>query len=164
MSDNILPAMNSSIMDSPKNETDLIADFRKILSIFDRETQIYKAQINILKDAVNTLQVNEDELITNMRRELTELKATLGSIEQQSTPNISTHDIVSNTNNNTTVSMTDRQITDYLCQICLDAPRDCILEPCMHFCLCSGCVTRLPEAKCPICRRPIEFYQNVFIS
>lgn len=162
MSDNTRPLPNLPIDGSPKNETDLIADFRKILSIFDRETQIYKAQINILKDAVNTLQDNEDKLITNMRRELSELKATLGSLEQQSnvTTNVSTPNIV----NTTSVTKPERQIADYLCQICLDAQRDCILEPCMHFCLCSGCVTRLQEAKCPICRRTIEFYQNVFIS
>jgi len=64
----------------------------------------------------------------------------------------------------TNTTGTTRQLTDYLCRICLDAPRDCLLEPCMHFCLCARCVNQLPESKCPICRRPIEFYQNVFIS
>ena len=69
-----------------------------------------------------------------------------------------------NANTTNTTSTTTRQLTDYLCQICLDAPRDCLLEPCMHFCLCARCVNQLPESKCPVCRRPIDFYQNVFIS
>ena len=56
-----------------------------------------------------------------------------------------------------------RDINDYLCQICLDLPRDCLLEPCMHFCVCVRCVKLLIEPKCPVCRRTIEFYQNVFI-
>jgi hypothetical protein len=172
-SDSIAMSANSNI--SPSTTTtnlepiDLLADFRKILGLFDREYLIYKAQINILKDTVNTIQTNDNTLITNITRELNELKHTLNNISNDKS-GLATlaldKSITANKPNadTTNTTGTTRQLTDYLCQICLDAPRDCLLEPCMHFCLCARCVNQLSESKCPICRRPIEFYQNVFIS
>lgn len=166
MSDNLQPP-------NPKQGHDLLGDFRQILKLFDRENQIYKTQINILKDAVNILQQQEDTTIKNMRRELNDLRTTLGNLEQhfRLNPNqpsqsssTTTSDATIPESNTPATHDPGRKLTDYLCQICLDAPRDCILEPCMHFCLCAGCVNKLAESKCPICRRPIEFYQNVFIS
>ena len=136
----------------------LLADFRKIIGLFDRENQIYKAQINILKDTINTIQTNDDVLFNDITRELNELKHTLNNISCQIVDSKST------TMASTSATNSARQLTDYLCQICLDAPRDCLLEPCMHFCLCVSCVTRLPDNKCPVCRRHIDFYQNVFVS
>jgi len=152
----------------PGQEPDLLTNFQKILALFDRENQIYKTQINILKDAVNTLQNTDATNVSNIRRELNELRVTLGSLEPQLNsvaPNISNSGANLETPHQYQQPLQNtRQITDYLCQICLDSPRDCILEPCMHFCLCNGCVIKLPESKCPICRRKIEFFQNVFIS
>ena len=150
------PPTNSSVptTTTPTSGTDLLDDFRKILAHFDRENQLYKSQINILKDAVNSLQTNEDTMINNIRHELTELRGTLGSLEQQhtNTPNL-TDQTPAEQIAPVAEPITSRKITDYLCQICLDTPRDCILEPCMHFCLCVGCVSKLLETKCPICRR-----------
>ena len=40
-----------------------------------------------------------------------------------------------------------------LCVICVDAPREVLLKPCKHFCLCSKCTNRLRE--CPICKQQI---------
>jgi hypothetical protein len=171
MSDAQSPTNSSVPTTITTSVTDLLDDFRKILSYFDRENQLYRSQINILKDAVNSLQTNEDMMINNMGRELNELRVTLGSLEQQhtNTPNLTDKALtalIAPTEQIALVteSATNRKISDYLCQICLDTPRDCILEPCMHFCICAGCVAKLPETKCPICRRHIEFYQNVFIS
>ncbi|OIW11198.1 hypothetical protein TanjilG_28289 [Lupinus angustifolius] len=44
------------------------------------------------------------------------------------------------------------------CVICLSEPRDTIVHPCRHMCMCSGCakVLRLQTNRCPICRQPIE--------
>ena len=85
-----------------------------------------------------------------MTRELEELKTTLQNLIPTSNINISTNQ--------------PKELNDYLCQICLDTPRDCLLEPCMHFCICVRCVVKLVDKKCPMCRRDIDFYQNVFIS
>ena len=136
----------------------LLSDFRKILSLFDRENQIYKAQISILKDTINTIKTNDDTVFNDITRELNELKLTLnnisGQIDSKSIDNSANTDCISST------TSASRQLNDYLCQICLDAPRDCLLEPCMHFCICVSCVTRLSDNKCPVCRRHIDFYQN----
>ena len=137
--------------------TDLLTDFRKILELFDKETKIYKEQLNILNQSINELQTNDANRINEMSRELGELRVILTGIE----PNQDNPQCQKTPNN---VQDNVRNINDYLCQICLDKPRDCILEPCMHFSLCNRCVKLLPEPKCPICRRTIEFFQNVFIS
>ena len=153
---------NRVINNLPNNQetinttTDLLTDFHKILELFDRENLIYKNQINILKDAVTTLQTNDDNLISNMSRELQELRSVINNIHVDPASNLSTSTI--------TGLNQPRDISDYLCQICLDKPRDCLLEPCMHFCICTGCVRKLSDKNCPICRRDIDFWQNVFIS
>ena len=234
----ISPSTNSPSTTSPSTTTtysepiDLLTDFRNILGLFDRENQIYNAEINIpstlnskptpggrefsekavapdwdtnnspvltvLNDAVDTIHANDYTLFNNISRKLNELKHTLNNISNEKSgqatlaldksgqaalaldksgqaalaksgqatlaldKSITANKPNANTTN--TTSTTTRQLTDYLCQICLDAPRDCLLEPCMHFCLCARCVNQLTESKCPVCRRPIDFYQNVFIS
>jgi len=50
----------------------------------------------------------------------------------------------------------------YLCNICYQNQKDCIIEPCRHFAGCKNCSTQL--SKCPICRGPIESYITLFIS
>ena len=44
------------------------------------------------------------------------------------------------------------------CVICLTEPRDTIVHPCRHMCMCSGCakVLRFQTNRCPICRQPVE--------
>ena len=47
--------------DAPQNNysSNLLSDFHRILELFDRENQIYKQQISILKDSVAELQIKE---------------------------------------------------------------------------------------------------------
>jgi len=48
-----------------------------------------------------------------------------------------------------------------LCQMCLDAPANCVLLPCGHIFFCSGCKNEYEKTstkKCPNCRNP---YENV---
>mmetsp|Transcript_28945 Transcript_28945/g.56818 ORF Transcript_28945/g.56818 Transcript_28945/m.56818 type:complete len:429 (+) Transcript_28945:56-1342(+) len=40
------------------------------------------------------------------------------------------------------------------CIVCFTDPRDVILLPCRHICVCSGCFANL-QSKCPSCREPI---------
>eukprot|EP01062_Namystynia_karyoxenos_P058848 TRINITY_DN5030_c1_g1_i2.p1 TRINITY_DN5030_c1_g1~~TRINITY_DN5030_c1_g1_i2.p1 ORF type:complete len:393 (+),score=110.40 TRINITY_DN5030_c1_g1_i2:62-1180(+) len=44
------------------------------------------------------------------------------------------------------------------CVVCLTEPRDTLIMPCRHMCLCSGCASSLRKQmnKCPICRTRIE--------
>jgi hypothetical protein len=48
----------------------------------------------------------------------------------------------------------DAEETQYV--VCLDAPKDRIVLPCMHLCACGPCAQRLLEldASCPVCRGP----------
>ena len=43
-------------------------------------------------------------------------------------------------------------------QICITAPRDTVLMPCLHFLYCKGCVAqhRLNQNLCPVCRTGIS--------
>jgi hypothetical protein len=50
------------------------------------------------------------------------------------------------------------------CVVCMDAPKDRIVLPCMHVCACEACAQRLVEldASCPVCRGPVERMAQVF--
>lgn len=47
------------------------------------------------------------------------------------------------------------------CVICLCNPKDTVLVPCGHFCVCSSCAANVPS--CPMCRTVIQFRQKVFL-
>jgi hypothetical protein len=50
------------------------------------------------------------------------------------------------------------------CVVCMDAPKDRIILPCFHMCVCGPCAQRLLEldAPCPVCRGPVERMAQVF--
>ena len=47
---------------------------------------------------------------------------------------------------------------DAECLICLSEPKDTLIMPCCHFCVCEACGKELVKAKqtCPICRGNIS--------
>ena len=53
-----------------------------------------------------------------------------------------------------------------LCVVCMDAPKQYAIRPCMHVCTCEACTQQLQEQgaqSCPVCRGPIEGIERVFI-
>mmetsp|Transcript_35169 Transcript_35169/g.56773 ORF Transcript_35169/g.56773 Transcript_35169/m.56773 type:complete len:181 (-) Transcript_35169:116-658(-) len=42
------------------------------------------------------------------------------------------------------------------CLVCLTEPKDTILLPCRHMCMCRDCLLKMVTAKCPICRTMIQ--------
>lgn len=42
-----------------------------------------------------------------------------------------------------------------VCVVCQDAPRDVVLLPCAHFCVCCACSKKLQRV-CPLCRQEVE--------
>ncbi|KAJ9180203.1 hypothetical protein P3X46_008479 [Hevea brasiliensis] len=52
------------------------------------------------------------------------------------------------------------------CVICLTKPKDTVILPCRHMCLCSVCakVLRLHSNKCPICRQPFQELMEIKIN
>jgi len=58
----------------------------------------------------------------------------------------------------------DRQGTQ--CNVCLDNPRETVLQPCGHVCMCLQCATRVQqgEKQCPVCRARIEKVSQAYIS
>ncbi|RID42997.1 hypothetical protein BRARA_J02838 [Brassica rapa] len=44
------------------------------------------------------------------------------------------------------------------CVICLSEPRDVLVLPCRHMCMCVGCAKelRFQTNLCPVCRQPVE--------
>jgi hypothetical protein len=52
-----------------------------------------------------------------------------------------------------------------LCVVCMDAPKQYAMLPCLHMCACEACAQRIMElrpASCPVCREPIERTGRVF--
>ena len=52
-----------------------------------------------------------------------------------------------------------------LCVVCMDAPKNHFIRPCMHMCTCEACTQQLQEQgarSCPVCRGPIEGIERVF--
>jgi hypothetical protein len=54
-----------------------------------------------------------------------------------------------------------------MCVVCFDAPKDHILVPCYHLCVCEACanlLTQMDKPTCPICRAAIQQTNKVFQS
>ncbi|TNJ26193.1 Ankyrin repeat protein 2 [Giardia muris] len=49
------------------------------------------------------------------------------------------------------------------CVICLTNPKDTLLQPCNHLCVCSSCAGRIMNQTCPLCRTPIESTVKVYL-
>jgi rubrerythrin len=53
------------------------------------------------------------------------------------------------------------------CVMCFDAPKDHIIIPCGHVCVCEACanlLTQMSKPLCPICRTAIQHTNKVFHS
>jgi hypothetical protein len=48
-----------------------------------------------------------------------------------------------------------------MCVVCMDAPKDRVVLPCGHMCVCAACAQLLRDL-CPVCRGPIERLVQVF--
>ena len=54
-----------------------------------------------------------------------------------------------------------------MCVLCFDAPKDHIILPCYHVCVCEACanlLTQMDKPTCPICRAAIQQTNKVFHS
>jgi hypothetical protein len=54
-----------------------------------------------------------------------------------------------------------------MCVVCFDAPKEYIIVPCGHMCVCEACAERLTKTRtpmCPVCRGPIRETMKVFCS
>jgi hypothetical protein len=54
-----------------------------------------------------------------------------------------------------------------MCVVCFDAPKDHLIVPCGHQCVCAGCAEQLTKTRtptCPVCREPIQQTVKVFCS
>ena len=54
-----------------------------------------------------------------------------------------------------------------MCVVCFDAPKDHIIVPCGHMCVCARCAEQLTKTRtplCPVCRGPILQTMKVFCS
>jgi E3 ubiquitin-protein ligase MUL1 len=58
----------------------------------------------------------------------------------------------------------DRELTELqLCVVCCLNPREIILLPCGHVCLCEDCSEEIKDS-CPVCRAEIETKAAAYIS
>ena len=60
----------------------------------------------------------------------------------------------------------DTEADAHLCVVCIEEPRDYVLVPCGHRCVCANCARKHFDgwdgAACPICRRTVERTQRVW--
>jgi hypothetical protein len=53
------------------------------------------------------------------------------------------------------------------CVVCFDAPKDHLVLPCKHLCVCEACAEQLTKTRtptCPVCREPIQQTMKVFCT
>ena len=58
-------------------------------------------------------------------------------------------------------------VEETMCVVCFDAPKDHIIVPCGHQCVCARCAEQLTNTRtpmCPVCRGPIRETMKVFCS
>ena len=54
-----------------------------------------------------------------------------------------------------------------MCVVCFDAPKDHLVLPCKHLCVCEACAEQLTNTRtptCPVCREPIQQTMKVFCT
>jgi hypothetical protein len=54
-----------------------------------------------------------------------------------------------------------------MCVVCFDAPKDHIIVPCGHMCVCASCAQQVAKTRtptCPVCRAAIQQTVKVFCS
>ena len=57
------------------------------------------------------------------------------------------------------------QLEEELCVVCMDAPKQHIILPCGHQCVCEACAQQLTQTtspSCPVCRAPIRETTRVY--
>ena len=58
-------------------------------------------------------------------------------------------------------------VEETMCVVCFDAPKDHLVLPCKHLCVCEACAEQLTKTRtpmCPVCRGPIRETMKVFCS
>ncbi|XP_037088856.1 mitochondrial E3 ubiquitin protein ligase 1-like [Pollicipes pollicipes] len=50
------------------------------------------------------------------------------------------------------------------CVVCLSNPREVVVAPCQHVCLCVDCEERLDKRCCPVCRRDVTSVLPVYLA
>jgi hypothetical protein len=48
-----------------------------------------------------------------------------------------------------------------LCVACMAEPKDTIVLPCRHLCVCSSCFDQLTNERCPVCRTLFTSYLRI---
>ena len=51
-----------------------------------------------------------------------------------------------------------------MCVVCMDAPKQYAMSPCLHVCACEACALQLLNVTrtCPVCREPIQRIGQAF--
>ena len=50
------------------------------------------------------------------------------------------------------------------CVACMSEPKDTIVLPCRHLCVCSDCFDQLPTDRCPVCRTAFSSYLRIDVQ
>lgn len=52
---------------------------------------------------------------------------------------------------------------DNMCLVCMENPKDTVVLPCRHLCLCKkdAQIIRMQNNKCPICRTTVTSYLQI---
>lgn len=56
-----------------------------------------------------------------------------------------------------------QHVNKYLCCICITNPKDILIHPCNHICICIDCYESSNITRCPICRKYINVVTKVYL-
>tara|TARA_B100000242_G_C42935012_1_gene433613 strand:- start:4 stop:396 length:393 start_codon:yes stop_codon:yes gene_type:complete len=130
-------------MFSKKNKNNKTQMLEKEISNYKTQMISLSQEIQELRDYITKQEYVYQTIITNKEAEINTLNTDITNLK---------------------VLKYDSIPDEYICKICMENPINCVLEPCMHFCICQSCIDNLPDRKCPICRQECNFYNKVFIS
>ncbi len=61
-------------------------------------------------------------------------------------------------------SFEKKEKRDTECVVCLDKPKDHVVMPCMHMCLCEDCAKDFgAKNNCPMCSKKVRKVMRIFV-
>ena len=141
-----------------------VTNYKTQMTTLNQEKEYLKTLLFDQKNQLNTTIYNKEKEIINLNENIKTLNK---DIKELKDINKKLHLDIENINKDINIfkkKSNEKLLDYYICKVCLDKPINCILEPCMHFCICETCIENLPTKQCPMCRKKCNFYNKIYIS
>lgn len=130
--------VHADVISSSNDYIQRLTDIKKLnLAISQSDPELAEAVLEVIQKYKNNSKIEE------LKEEISLLSGKSRAMEN----------ILINTN--------ARQYSKFTCPVCMDKLSDVCIDPCGHI-MCSGCLGRMSEPKCPACRVEIQKTLRMF--